>query len=255
MKPMFCLVWCCLLAHLLCAQVSALPITTNKTTSLVFPYPVRHVDRGTADVLVQPVKSAQNILLVKAACAGFAETNLSVVTEDGSLYSFLVTYQPAPSLLTYELPAKTTPSHAAVAARISDNPRTLSGVGGQAWGVKATLGGIYIKGDAMYYQLCLQNESPIDYPIDYLRFAVRDRKKAKRTAVQEVALSPLHSLGNTTSIKAYTTETLVVALPAFTLPDQKYLVIEMGEKNGGRHLSLNVKNRTLVKAIPLPEGK
>lgn len=255
MKPIVCLLWCGLLLHGLGAQPPALPITTNKTTSLIFPYAVRHVDRGTADVLVQPVKGAENILLLKAACAGFAETNLSVVTEDGSLYSFLVTYQPAPSLLTYELPLKTAPPPAQVAAKLRDNPLTLRGIGDRAWGVKATLQGLYIQGAVMYFQLCLKNDSPVDYPLGYLRFAVRDPRKAKRTAVQEVELSPLYTLGNTTGIKAFRTEMIVVALPAFTLPDQTYLAIEVGEKSGGRHLSFPVKNRTLLRAVPLPERR
>lgn len=254
MKPVICLVLCCLLVGYLQAQTPTLPITTDKTTSLVFPYPVRHVDRGTADVLVEPVKSARNILLIKAACAHFPETNLSVVTEDGSLYSFLVTYQPSPNLLTYELPARSTPPPVSNAARLMDNPRTLRGVRDHAGGMSATLAGIYIQGDTMYYQLCLENESPVDYQIDYLRFAIRDRKKGKREAIQEVELTPLHLSGNVKKIKAHSSETLVIALETFTIPDARFFVIEVGEKNGGRHLTLKMGNRTIIRAIPLPEG-
>lgn len=35
------------------AQGPCLSITTDKTTSLIFPYPITHVDRGTKDVLVE----------------------------------------------------------------------------------------------------------------------------------------------------------------------------------------------------------
>ena len=44
-----------------------LAITTDKTTSLIFPFPIKYVDRGTKDILVQPIKENENILLVKAA--------------------------------------------------------------------------------------------------------------------------------------------------------------------------------------------
>ncbi|MBK8310909.1 MAG: DUF4138 domain-containing protein [Chitinophagaceae bacterium] len=69
---------------------TTLGITTDKTTSLVFPFAIKHVDRGTQAVLAQQVKEAPTILLVKAAEKDFAETNLSVVTDDGSVYAFTV---------------------------------------------------------------------------------------------------------------------------------------------------------------------
>ena len=54
-----------------------LSISTDKTTSLIFPFPIKYVDRGTRDILVQPVKEDERILLVKAASKQFAETNHS----------------------------------------------------------------------------------------------------------------------------------------------------------------------------------
>jgi hypothetical protein len=255
MKPLWCLLFCCSMTAHLGAQTPTLALTTEKTTSLVFPCPVRHVDRGNGDILVQPVRGAERILLVKAACEGFPETNLSVVTEDGSLYSFLVRYQKMPAVWTYEVAAKTTQPVAAYAARLVDNPPMLHGIRDRAWGVTATLQGLYIGEGTLYCQLRLENSSPIDYPIDYLRLAVRDRKKARRTAVQEVALNPLHISGRITGVKAFSTVMVVLALSTFTLPGQQYLAIEVGEKSGGRHLVLKVGNRQLLKAIPLPGGK
>ena len=83
---------------------TSLCIATDKTTSLVFPFAIRHVDRGTKSVLVQPVKEVPNILLVKAAAKNFPETNLSVVTDDGSVYSFMVCYESKPAEWVYKLP-------------------------------------------------------------------------------------------------------------------------------------------------------
>ena len=83
MKRLVCLICACWLFVSAMAQTSSLCISTAKTTSLVFPFSIRHVDRGTKDILVQQVKEADNILLVKASSKNFSETNLSVVTEDG----------------------------------------------------------------------------------------------------------------------------------------------------------------------------
>src|SRR5688572_643489 len=90
MKQIVCLICAIGLTLIVFAQTSSLCIATDKTTSLIFPFAIKHVDRGTKDVLVQPVKEADNILLVKAATNNFSETNLSVITSDGSVYSFAV---------------------------------------------------------------------------------------------------------------------------------------------------------------------
>jgi len=53
------------------AQTS-LCISTDKTTSLVFPFAIRHVDRGTESVLVQPIKEVPTILLLKSSFQRFS---------------------------------------------------------------------------------------------------------------------------------------------------------------------------------------
>ncbi|MEJ7829531.1 MAG: DUF4138 domain-containing protein, partial [Segetibacter sp.] len=78
-----------------------LKITLNKTTNLIFPYSIKSVDRGSADVLAQKAKGVENILLVKAGKENFAETNLSVITTDGKLYSFVVDYINNPAAINF----------------------------------------------------------------------------------------------------------------------------------------------------------
>src|SRR3954470_10418956 len=76
-----------------------LKITLNKTTNIIFPYAIKSVDRGSADVLAQKAKGVENILLVKAGRENFPQTNLSVVTADGKLYSFILDYISNPSAI------------------------------------------------------------------------------------------------------------------------------------------------------------
>src|SRR5437016_5893729 len=76
-----------------------LDITSNKTSNIIFPYAIQHVDKGSTDILAQKVNGAVNVLEVKAAKDSFAETNLSVITVDGKLYSFIVHYALQPSEL------------------------------------------------------------------------------------------------------------------------------------------------------------
>ena len=237
------------------AQTSSLAVTTNKTTSLIFPFSIKHVDRGSQDIIVQQVPEADNILLVKALGKDFPETNLTVITNDGSVYNFSVDYVNSPTEFVKKLPAQSNGSVVTYANSILDNRKTIHGVADHNCDILVRISGIYIKENVMYYQLKFYNSSTIDYDIDFVRFYIHDKTKSKRTAIQENELKPLYIAGNTTSIKAGTRSAMVVALEKFTIPDAKYLAIEINEKNGGRNLSMRVKNRIIMKALPLSDLK
>lgn len=229
-----------------------LSISTDKTTSLIFPFPIKYVDRGTKDILVQLVKEDERILLVKAASKQFAETNLSVVTGGGNVYEFTVNYTPLPSVLVLHLPPnKKATISAYVNAILNNPPRRISKV--EHGAVITKLSGIYIKDEVIYYQLEIHNHSPLDFDIELLKFFITDKKKSKRTSVQENELLPLYMAGNRTKVKAYNFSVVVVALDKFTIPDAKYLRIQLMEKNGGRHFNLKIYNRQVLKARMLPE--
>lgn len=253
MKKFVCLVCVCWFFISCIAQMPSLCITTDKTTSLIFPFAIRHVDRGTKDVLAQQVNEVDNILLVKAASKGFPETNLSVVTDDGSIYSFVVCYDSQPQKWIYHLPVYTKKNITAYAQGILDNPKRMRGPMDRRWNITTKVTGIYIKDNIIYYQLRLSNQSPINYDIDLLRFYIKDKKKGKRTAMQENQIIPVYVAGNINSVKAFSNHVVVIALEKFTIPDAKFLVIQLMEKNGGRHLKMEVKNKDILKAIPLPD--
>jgi conjugative transposon TraN protein len=255
MKRLVCLISGCWLLVSALAQTSSLNISTDKTTSLVFPFSIRHVDRGTKDILVQQVKEADNILLVKASEKNFSETNLSVITEDGSVYTFVINYEDKPAIWVYNLPENKKATMATYADGILDNRRTLRGIRDNSWSIDAAVIGTYIKDEIIYYQLRIKNNSPIDYDIEVMRFYIRDKKKGKRTAVQENELKPLHVSGNITQVKSFNQNVIVVALKKFTIPDKKFIGIQIMEKNGGRHLMMKMNNRDILKAILLPDLK
>lgn len=230
-----------------------LAICTDKTIALIFPFPIKYVDRGTKDVIVQPVKENEKILLVKAAVKQFGETNLSVVTDDGHVYSFVVNYVARPDSLMFELPVFTNAGIETYARGIADNKGSVTGIRDKTWNIEASVTGIYIKDKVIYFQLLLRNHSAINYDIDVLRFFIRDQKKGKRTAAQENACLPLYIAGNQQQVKAYNFSVIVVALDKFTIPDAKFFGIQVMEKNGGRHLQLKVGNSKLIKAVVLPD--
>lgn len=253
MKQFVCLVCVLCIVSITNAQVPSVYLTTEKTTSLIFPHPIIHVDRGRADVLAEPVKDAANILLLKAASKDLTETNVSVVTKDGSLYSFRICYAEEPSTWVYQIPVQKTPSVLLTAQSLLDNPPILKGVHQNSFNVEVRLTGIYVQNDHLFFQLHLQNDSPLDYGIDLLRFFIRDRYVAKRTAVQEIDYTPLFIAGPHTTVKAGSETVMVVALKKFTVNDSQDFWLQVGEEGGGRQLQLKVSGRKLSKAFVVPE--
>jgi len=230
-------------------------LSTDKTTSLIFPFAIRHVDRGTAKILVQDIPESPNILLVKAGVVNFDSTNLSVVTTDGSVYAFPVRYNSSPAAWVWQIPVREKATIQTYCNAIAVNRLNMKGVRDRSFDMEAKVTGIYIKDKVIYYQLSLTNTSPIDYDIDFLRFYIRNCRKSKRTASQENEMVPLYVTGNTTTVKGCSHNTIVAALEKFTVPDAKYLAIEINEHKGGRHLLLKVHNNKIIKAIQLPDLK
>ena len=242
-----------------------LSIAFDKTTSLVFPYAIKSVDRGSQSVLAQKARGVENILQIKAGKEGFEETNLTVITAEGKLYCFLLNYARQPSVLNLTFGTPKPPYKDALFSSEDHNEgeiqaysdavtvekKKVHGINDKKYGMKFRLNGLYIHDNVMYYRIKMENQSNINYDIDQLRFFISDRKKAKRTATQEIEIKPLYVENDTLTVEGHSEDIFVFALPKFTIPDQKYLAIQLMEKNGGRHLELDVHNKALLRSTVL----
>lgn len=245
-----------------------LSISYSKTTSLIFPFSIRSVDRGSQDVLAQKARGVENVLQVKAGRKQFPETNLTVITADGVLHQFTVTYSDAPSTQAITIAAKSE-KQSLILANDAINERDIQfdsrlvlkqNVSGRIdqqnkYQMNLSLQDIFIHGNTLYYRIQIRNKSSISYDIKSLKFLIKDRKKAKRTSSQEIELVPLFVGNNSDRIQAYASATMIYAVKKFTIPDGKILRINLFEENGGRHLTLKVDNKDILKAKILPETK
>lgn len=239
-------------------------VAFSKTTNIIFPYSIVSVDIGSQDVLVQKAKGVENILQIKAAKESFPQTNISIITADGTLTSFLVDYAQEPAVLNLSLAMEEKKNSSCILSEMvneaevrkyaklaSVSKEKIKSVKDIRFGIRLQLNGLFIHDNIIYFRLNIANETNINYDIDQLRFYIRDQKKAKRTATQEIEVNPLYVKGDTAVIVGQTERVFVYAVPKFTIPDKKYLVIELMEKNGGRYLQLHLKNKTIVKAVPI----
>ncbi|QES88549.1 conjugative transposon protein TraN [Rhizosphaericola mali] len=238
----------------------------TNTTVLVFPFKIvtKGVDLGSTDIIASPLQGVDNILRIKAAKEDFAPTNATVVTTDGKIYSFRVTFSQYPDDRPIDLGKQETVEKTKsilTSQKLGDEqikqetnvilsskpflkkPKTVS------YDVRLALNGIYTKEDVLFFRLELKNDSPMDYLIDFTRFYTQDRKRLKRTADQESECKTVGIFPESNGIiKAGATNTIIVAFHRFTIADHKDLVIQFFEKDGDRHLKLKINGKTLMKA-------
>lgn len=133
--------------------------------------------------------------------------------------------------------------------------REIKHIGCKRFGVQYLLKGIYVHNDLLYFHLQLKNSSNVPFNVDYLTFKITDKKVAKRTAIQEQVVWPVRAYNNVQVIGGKRTERMVFTLPKFTLADDKQLVVELHEQQGGRHQTFTVENADLVRARVINELK
>ena len=259
----------------------ALEVTFSKTVHIIFPSAIRYVDLGSADLLAAKADGAENVLRVKAALRDFSrESNLAVITEDGAYYTFNVKYADEPVKLSVEMTdfihdgeAVNRPNNAMeiymrelgsespllvkliMKSIYKNDNREIKHIGSKRFGIQYTLKGIYTHNGLLYFHMQLKNSSNVPFDVDYITFKIVDKKVAKRTAIQEQVVIPLRAHNNLTLIGGKRTERVVFTLPKFTIPDDKHLIIELNEKEGGRHQSFVVENADLMRAKVINELK
>ena len=256
-------------------------VAFNKTLHILFPSEVVYVDLGSLDLIADKADGAQNVVRIKAAKQDFTEeTNFSVITADGCFDSFTAVYSENPSQLNIEMEdwlhkdpysdfanrqmyirldelSGETPLtvNRIMYTILRRNVRDIKSVGSKRFGIEVLLRGVYVHGDLFYLHVSMRNRSKVAFDIDYIRFKICDRKTARRTAVQETFVNPVRVFDEIMRVDAEAMIRNVFVFRKFTIPDDKVLVMEVYERNGGRHQRFEIENSRLVGAREMDELK
>lgn len=257
----------------------------TKTVHILFPSPVTYIDIGSMDIIAGKADGAENVVRVKAAVQNFtAETNLTVITEDGGFFTFDVHYAENPAVSTLNLtvqepqmegvkklsttdtPQQPAPASegrvllrevgrekpATVKRMLSDiyrqNRTDVKGIRTKKYGIVVEVLGIYVFNDVIYIHTCISNDTNISFEVDARRFIVADRKLTKRTAQQQTPLGILRICNDPAVVRGHQRQRTVFALPKLTISDDKVLLLEIIEKNGARHQTVEIPAGELLDA-------
>ncbi len=257
----------------------------TKTVHILFPSPVTYIDIGSMDIIAGKADGAENVVRVKAAVRNFAaETNLTVITEDGGFFTFDVYYAENPAVSTLNLtvqepqpesmkkpaavgyPQPTAPASegrvllrevgrekpATIKRMLSDiyrqNRTDVKGIRTKKYGIEVEVLGIYVSNDVIYIHTCMYNDTNISFEVDARQFIVADKKLAKRTAQQQTPLETLRVCNDPAVVRGHQRQRTVFALPKLTIADDKVLLLEIVEKNGARHQTVEIPAGELLDA-------
>ena len=249
----------------------------TKTVHILFPSPVTYIDIGSMDIIAGKADGAENVVRVKAAVRNFTtETNLTVITEDGGVFSFDVHYAETPTVSTIDISALKQPAvgsgptqpelaegrvllqevgrekPATVKRILSDiyrqNRVDVKGVRTKKYGIGVEVLGIYVHNDVIYVHTMISNETNISFEVDARQFFVADKKLAKRTAQQQTPLDILRVCNDPAVVRGHQRQRTVFALPKLTISDDKVLLLEIIEKNGARHQTVEIPAEELLEA-------
>lgn len=256
-------------------------VTFAKTVHIIFPSAVRYVDLGSNWIIAGKADGAENVIRVKATTESFpGETNFSVICEDGSFYSFNARYAHEPEMLNIEMKdflenGDTTDfSHTRMniyfrelagespllvklimQSIYKEDRREIRHLGCKRFGVQFLLKSVHSHNGLFYFHTETKNRSNVAFRTDFIRFKIVDKKVPKRTAIQERVIDPVRSYNEVLVTEGKSDVRTVYAVPQFTIPDDKLLVIELFEKDGGRHQTIRVENADLVAAKQINELK
>ena len=256
-------------------------VTFAKTVHIIFPAAVRYVDLGSNHIIAGKADGAENVIRVKATVKDFRdETNMSVITESGSFYTFNVKYSDEPLLLNVEMKdfihdgSKVNRPNNALDIYLQElgcespklvqlinksihkeNRRHIKHVGSKAFGIQYLLRGLYTHNGLLYFHTQIRNSSNVPFEVDFVTFKIVDKKVLKRTAIQEQVIFPLRAYNYATMVAGKKEERTVFTFDKFTIPSDKVLVVEMHEKSGGRHQTFTVESEDIVRARAINELK
>jgi hypothetical protein len=239
----------------------------HKNVALFFTSPIRQGITGSENfVFTYNRKKEQHFGLLQATPG--KESNLLIISTDGSIFSYIVRYKERLSTVNYFVPdsssignEKPFSSKSGNKNEIKDPQRgkkyyykrfsdylldrkqKIGRIKERTEDIVLSVENIVFDKEELYFVINIENESSLDYDLNFLNLYIETRKKGKRKSLQRLYQEPIFKYNVPARITENETVTMVYVLPKFSLGDDKKLVLELNENQGERNMKLNIKKR------------
>jgi conjugative transposon TraN protein len=233
------------------------------TTHVILPTKVADIALGHEEVISEKADPTDNIVKVKSVVdkkENFTETSITVVSIDGNIYPMTVGYAKNPKEMSISFSDGGNAlfndmnvdddKMRKLSEWIIQKGQYINDLGIEENKMMFLLSSVFTDQDIIAFHLYAKNKSKIDYPIDFVKAHIADKKTGKRYLTQEEELYPFYSYysddGNV--IHGKDDIDIVFFYKKFTISKEKILYFELYEENGGRNLRFNAPYKTIINA-------
>lgn len=229
-------------------------ISRDKTTALFFKSSVKIIGKTPADFEVRQIENG--LITLKAINPDFKSVKLNIKDQNtDQVYHIPVQYsygragrriEVAGSRSIITVIRSPVTNYAAIGNQLASGKRSDVVDRKKIGGVKAWVNKLSLANNKVFFRLDIRNRSNLPYDVDFIRFYIRDLKTVARMATHEQEIVPIYSnLNKHTTILKSKEIAKVFGFHRFSLSEDQALNIELYERNGNRHLYLQIKQKDL----------
>ncbi|WP_281986883.1 DUF4138 domain-containing protein [Aquimarina aggregata] len=239
----------------------------TKNVALFFPEPIRQGITGSDNFIFTYNREKEQYFGLLQAKPGM-ESNLLVVNRSGSIFSYIVRYKKQLSKLNYFIPLSNSignekpiviDSIQAETSEKSIDNRTyyyqkfcsyllnrnqrIGRINKRNEGIVLSVENIVFDKEELYFVIQIENNSTLDYDLNFLSLSIETRQKGKRKSLQRLYQEPIYKHNLPSKIVEGQTIRFVYVLPKFSLSNDRRAIFELNEKDGERNIELKISHR------------
>jgi conjugative transposon TraN protein len=241
-------------------------VSDIKTTHLLFKENIKYVDVGSPYFIADTLQKMVRLKHIGEALTDIKslETNLTIITDEGSYYSMYLGYNRFAMDLNYEVSkseqiipflkeeetikiekTQMMSSLCNTIGSLDSNTQIKNNSSGDL-GIKVT--GIFYLDEKIAIKTQLTNDSGIDFDIDQIIFRAKlDKKLSADYLYQERIIAPIYVCNTNSEISGGGHSEITFLFNKFMLNENEKLYIDVFEENGGRSATLYIPRKKLLK--------
>lgn len=237
----------------------------QKNVALFFPNPIRQGVTGADHFIFTYNREKEQYFGLLQAQPG-KESNLLIINNNGSVFSYIVRYKEALSKLNYFIPLSnaignekpvkdkltTTKTeewrfnaslyYERFCSYLVKRKQNIGRLKNRNDGIVLTVENIVFDKEELYFVIQIENRSSLDYDVNFLNLSIDTRKKGKKKSLQSLYQEPVYKYKLPTKITKKQIVRLVYVVPKFSISNERSIVLELNENNGERNVKLKISN-------------
>ena len=239
----------------------------TKNVALFFPEPIRQGITGSDNFVFTYNREKEQYFGLLQAKPG-KESNLLVINRNGTIFSYIVRYKKQLSKLNYFIPLSNsignekpivTDSIQVVTSEKNIDNRTyyyqkfcsyllnrnqrVGRIKKRNQGIILNVENIVFDREELYFVIQIENNSSLDYDLNFLNLSIQTRQKGKKKSLQSLYQEPNYKYNLPSKIAEGKTIRFVYVLPKFSLSNDRRAILELNEKDGERNIELKISHK------------